>query len=181
MSGLKLPLILLLILVAGFVFLMVRGSSKNNSVRSSGDNKSDAENFSADDYPVVQSLGSVLGAFSPKLDSTQIQPSLATYTLQPQTTYTLKVGADKKHKFRSAKFRMATSTTKRCAHLKYTPAEDPPEELSSLKKQDSEDMGKADQAHPKPEVGFTILAAGGTIIISRNPGFSGPCVVQLEQ
>ncbi len=179
MSGLKFPLILLLVVSIAFVVVMVRGSRKNNSEKLSGDNKSDADKFSPEKYDVIGSLGSVLGPFSPKLEVKQLKPSLATYTLQPQTTYTLKIAADPKNKFRTAKFRMPTSSEKRCAHLIYTSAQDPPEEMSSLKDQDSEKVGDADK--PKAEIAFTILSAGGTITLARDLGFAGPCVVRLEQ
>jgi len=189
MSGLKLPLLLLLLVVALFVAFMVTGSKKNqsdiiatnNKTSTRTDTKTQAQSFNADDYPVIKSLGSVLGAFSPKLDVKQIQPSLATYNLQAKSSYTLTVVEDPKNKFRNAKFRMPTSSTKRCAHLIYNSAEDPPTGLGDLKNQDSEKQGSADTAHPKPEVALTVLSSGGTIAIERNSGFQGSCVVVLEQ
>ena len=189
MSGLKLPLLLLLLVVVLFVVFMATGSRKNqsgiiagnNNTASQPDTKTQAEAFDVDDYPVIKSLGSALGAFSPKLAVTQIQPSLATFNLQAKSSYTLTVAEDSKNKFRNAKFRMPTSRTQRCAHLEYNAAEDPPTGLGDLKDQDSEKQGSADTANPKSEVALTVLSSGGTITIERNSGFQGPCVVVLEQ
>jgi hypothetical protein len=189
MSGLKLPLMLLLLVVVLFVVFMAMGSKNsqsgiiagNNSTAPAPDTTTQAANFNVDDYPVIKSLGSALGAFSPKLDVKQIQPSLTTFNLQTKSSYTLTVTTDSKNKFRNAKFSMPTSQTQRCARLVYNSAEDPPTGLGDLKNQDSEQKGSADAANPKPEAALTVLSSGGTITIERNSGFQGPCIVVLEQ
>jgi hypothetical protein len=177
----KIPLILLLMIVAVFVVLMVRGSRKNAGESPSPDKTADAQNFNVDDYPVVGWLGSALGQFSPRLTVAHIQPSLATYDLQSKTSYSLVIAPDSANKFRSAKFLVPASTHQRCARLQYEAAAPPPQGLDSLKNQDSENLGAADKKNPKTEVSFTILSSGGQMIISRNSGFTAACVVTLEQ
>jgi hypothetical protein len=177
----KMPLILLLVIVAVFVALMVRGSKKNAAAPLSPDQTGDAQNFNVDDYLVVGSLGSALGQFSPRLTVAHIQPPLATYDLQAKTSYSLVIAPDSANKFRSAKFLVPASTHQRCARLQYESAAPPPQGLESLKNQDSENLGAADKKNPKTEVSFTILSSGGQMTISRNSVFSAACVVTLVQ
>lgn len=181
MSGLKIPLIVLLVIVIVYVALMVHGSSKNASEKASADDPASAQNFNASKYPSISSLGNVLGRFSPRLSAAQLRPSLTTYDLTAKPSYSLTVVADSKDKFRSAKFRVPLSTRQRCAHLEYKPSGSPPQGFDSLKDQDSENLGDADKRNPKTEVTFTILSSSGQITIVRNTGFFGACVVQLEQ
>lgn len=175
----KIALIVLLVIVALFVFLMFRGAKANDSGRSSSESTSDAQNFNADDYPAVGWLGSALGKFSPKLSLAQMQPPTAQWNLQTQEGYSLGIAADSKHKFRSAKFQVQVFNNRRCAHLIYRSAGDPPTGLDSLKEQDSENLGDADKKTAKTEVTFTILASGGQLTIARNTLFAQPCLVQF--
>jgi hypothetical protein len=178
----KVLVVVLLIVIALFVVLMVHGAKANDSPQAPGGSPADAQNFNADDYPAVGWLGSALGRFSPKLTVAQIQPPVALYNLQTNSSYTVGIVSDSKHKFRSAKFAVPVLGGQRCAHLVYTYAGDAPTGLGDLKSQDPEKKrGDADKKHPKSEVSFVVLAgAGGTIAITRNGGSGAGCVVKLE-
>jgi hypothetical protein len=175
----KIALIVLLVIIAAFVVLMIHGAKANDSGQASSGGTADAQNFNANDYPAVGWLGSALGKFSPKLSVTQIQPQVAQWNLQTQANYSLVIASDSKNKFRSAKFQVPVFNNRRCAHLVYKSAGDPPTGLDSLKEQDSENLGAADKKTAKTEVTFTILASGGQIAIARNSLFVQGCLVQL--
>ncbi|HEY3704504.1 MAG TPA: hypothetical protein VGL22_05545 [Terracidiphilus sp.] len=174
----KVAIIVLLVIAGLFVALMFTGNKKNQGAQGSGGSP-DPDTFSADDYPAVGWLGSALGAFSPKLTVAQIQPAVAQYNMQTQANYSLRIAADAKNKFRSAKFAVPVVGGQRCAHLVYKSAEAPPTGLDSLKEQDSEKLGASDKAKPKTEISFTILSSGGQITIGRNTQSGQGCVARL--
>jgi hypothetical protein len=170
----KIMIVVLVVFVIAFVVLAVTGAKTNNS-----NSNTTAQNFQITDYPVVNALGSVIGAFAPKLTISQIQPQLASFNLQSQSSFQFSVLPDSSSQFRSAKFQMQAANGHPCADVVYV-ATSPPAALSSLQKQDtlsSKTSGTATSVSPS----VVVLSNGGTVTISRNPGYAGAgCLVALE-
>ena len=180
MSGTKILVVVLVLLVALFVGFVVVGARTNASANGPGSSPSDAQNFDPGNYPLINTLGSALGAFGPKLSPSQLQPSATTFSLQARPNFSINVAPDASHNFRNAKFVMQPATANGCGHIIYDATGTPPTGLSSLKHQDPAANRKASSAAAASQVSLVILAGGGTITIARGPGYSGACTIQLQ-
>lgn len=174
----KLVVILLVIVVLLFVVLVVWGAGKGGS-RESSHPRAEADQFEKERnegrHSMMDSFGSKLSRFGPKVKLDSLRPSLTSFTFSDRASYIVTVLGDSDHKFRQAKFAVTPAT---CAHVKYeaTSNRDADEHL---RQQDSNDI---ENKRPVGEFTLTILDSGGKLTVERWPpgGLPGPCRVDLK-
>jgi hypothetical protein len=168
MTGTKIAIAILILVAVIFVVLVFAGPSQADATPPA--------NPDPQAYPSLASMNQVLAAFSPGLDTTQLRPSVAFFDLGATPSFAVTIGASS-HSLRSAKFEIQPKQGTRCAHLVYNAFGQAPPGLESLKNQDP------DAAKPSSnpfEISFAVLAGGGELSITREPGHPGPCTVALK-
>lgn len=168
MSGTKIVVVVLVLVVVLFVVLVVWGAGKNLSEPAPSENT-----FHADQYPTMGLFNDVLARFGPKFEVNQLQPPVGAFDLRTQPVYNIKVLGDSKHKFRQAKFLVQPS--KDCAIVMFAASGPLPDKVENPQ----ESRKSNDAKHPN-EFTFTIFEGGGTLKVSRDPKYAGPCKVTLE-
>jgi len=173
MTGTKVLLIVLILIVVLYVAFVVWGIGNNKRKES---------------YPPKSKLGDLIGSSSPKLkpmELTPYPPSPGRSHVAP-AKFIVKAGdqptafdisPDNHHKVRRATFSV---TTRDCASIKYETSDGSGKDLqlntqSWPKNQDG--SSTVDKDHPT-EVTFQILSAKGRLTITFQPLVA--CVVQLE-
>ena len=182
MSSTKVLLILLIVGILLFVVLMVWGSGKNS--QKPVPPKDAAENFNNDQdngkHSNLDAFNRILGPFGPTLKASSLSPALTTFDLGSRTSYTITIGPDDKHKFRQAKFLVEPTQPVLCAQVVYKAiaSKDVDENLRN------QDSNAVKNKTPPNQFTLTILEAGGTLTVGRNPNFlnpnTGPCKVELK-
>jgi hypothetical protein len=177
----KILIILLVIVILLFVVLMIWGAGKNGTQKP-GNPNDEADSFNRDrdsgQHSTLDSFNGILAPFGPTLKASALIPPLATFDLVAKPSYTATIVRDDKHKFRQAKFQVQPEA---CARVTYG-AFDSQGADPHLTHQDSNDVK---DKKPPTEFTLTILEAGGTLAVTRNPLLSpplntGPCKVDLK-
>lgn len=178
----KVLVILLIVGVLLFVVLMVWGSGKNS--QKPVPPKDAAENFNRDrdngKHSNLDAFNGILGPFGPTLKASSLTPALTAFDLGAKTSYTITIRPDDKHKFRQAKFLVEPTQPVLCAQVVYKAiaSKDVDENLRN------QDSNAVKNKKPPNEFTLTILEAGGTLTVGRNPNFlspnTGPCKVELK-
>lgn len=167
MSGSKIFFIFLILVLVLFIVVEVIGY--NNSATQPGNcdkapdkAKCQQESFSSSgsqDHSTLQSMSTVLGPFSPKV---QVKPKSFTLNSSTKKEQNLSVAADDSHSFRMAEFTLSPSG---CGTVTYRASGDVPSEFKDF----SPEVwpGTADASKPAKLI---ILKTGGTLDFELKPG-----------
>lgn len=160
MTGTKVLLIVLILFVVLFICFIIWGAG--GKPEGNKDSKSQAKEFNSQPHPTLEAFSGLLTPFSPRLQASQLQPSLKVFDLQSAPLYAVRILPDSDHKIRQATFSLRQNNA--CGHVVYG---------------DQDNLDK-DNKNPN-KFTFAIHEEGGILNIGRNPNIpTGPCEVRLQ-
>src|SRR5262249_33529855 len=161
MSATKIVVIFLVLIAVLFVAFVVWGLAKPGP-------KMTAKDFNKQKPPSLASwFHQVLGSGGPKLEPAQMHPSLTTFDLQKQSSYTIKISSDK-HPVRQAELKVLPPGNA-CAHMVFTP-NNPPKEMENPQETRTSDP----PIKNRNDVTISIAEGGGTLITELEARLSAP-------